>query len=327
MSSQKSRSSSAPPRNIAEEGPVLRIGTRGSELALTQSHWVLKQLQRNFPKVRFELVVIRTTGDKNKSLQVFETQTIGIFTKELEKHLKKRTIDLAVHSLKDLPTSLPKGLILAATPKRESPRDVLVSRRGWTLERLPEGAVVGTASIRRDRQLAIHRPDVEVVGLRGNVDTRVRKALSGEVDAVVLAEAGLKRLKRYLRHARPLSMSLFIPSAGQGILAIEARANDRFARRVAESVNDRAAAAEAAAERECLKTLRGGCRVPVGIHARVKGRTLTVRAGVYSVEHTEALSVEMSGAVSRAASVGREAARILLRQGAGDYLREARRKK
>lgn len=304
--------------------PTIRIGTRGSELALTQSHMVLKQLQRKFPRIRFELVVIKTTGDKNKTLQVFETQTIGIFTKELEKHLKKRTIDLAIHSLKDLPTALPKGLTLAATPKRESARDVIVSRRGWTLEQLPHGATVGTASIRRERQLAIHRPDVEVEGLRGNVDTRVRKALSGEVDAVVIAEAGLKRLGRFLRHAKPLPADSFIPAAGQGILAVEARTADRFARRIALAIHDRAAASEAAAERECLKTLHGGCRVPAGIHARVSGSKLAVRAGVYSVHHPEALTVKMDGKPSNAARLGREAARILLRQGAGDYLREAR---
>lgn len=308
-------------------GRVIRIGTRGSELALTQTRWVMKRLERAFPRITFELVLIKTAGDKNKSLAIFDTtKTIGIFTKELEKHLKKRTIDLAVHSLKDLPTRLPKGLVIAATPKRQNPRDVLVSRRGWTLDRLPEGAVVGTASIRRERQLAIYRPDVEVVGLRGNVDTRVQKALKGELDAVILAEAGLKRLGRFLRHARPLPPDMFIPSAGQGILAIEARSADRFARRIALAVQDRDAAQEAAAERECLNTLHGGCRVPVGIHAKVQGSKILVRAGVYSVGHTEALSVQMTGAKARAASVGREAARILLRQGAGDYLREARRR-
>lgn len=315
-------------RSFAKTGPaapVIRIGTRGSELALTQSYWVLKQMRKNFPKVKFELVVIKTTGDTNKSLHVFETQVIGIFTKELEKHLKKRTIDLAVHSLKDLPTSLPKGLVIASTPKRESPRDVVVSRRGWTLDRLPEGATVGTASIRRARQLAIHCPDVDVVGLRGNVDTRVKKALSGEVDAVIIAEAGLKRLGRYQRHAKPLPTDAFIPSAGQGILAIEARSADGFARKVAASIQDAEAGYEAAAERECLRTLHGGCRVPVGIHAKVKNRQLTVRAGVYSVHHTEALTVRMTGDRKRAVWLGREAARILLRQGAGDYLREARR--
>lgn len=307
-------------------GRVIRIGTRGSELALTQTRWVMKQLERKFPKVTFELVLIKTTGDKNKSLTVFDTtKAIGIFTKELEKHLRKKTIDLAVHSLKDLPTKLPRGLVIAATPKRQSPRDVIVSRRGWTLERLPEGATVGTASIRRERQLAIYRPDIEVVGLRGNVDTRVQKALKGELDAVILAEAGLKRLGRFLRHARPLPPDTFIPSAGQGILAIEARSADRFARRIALAAQDKDAAHEASAERECLRTLHGGCRVPVGIHAKVKGSQLLVRAGVYSVEHTEALTVQMTGAKTRAASIGREAARILLRQGAGEYLREARR--
>ncbi len=276
-------------------GRVIRIGTRGSELALTQTRWVMKQLERKFPKITFELVLIKTMGDKNKSLTVFDsTKAIGIFTKELERHLKKKTIDLAVHSLKDLPTKLPKGLVIAATPRRESPRDVIVSRRGWTLERLPEGATVGTASIRRERQLAIYRPDIEVVGLRGNVDTRVQKAL--------------------------------IPSAGQGILAIEARSADRFARSVALAVQDKDASHEAAAERECLRTLHGGCRVPVGIHAKVKGPKVLVRAGVYSVEHTEALTVQMTGDKTRAAAIGREAAQILLRQGAGDYLREARRR-
>jgi hydroxymethylbilane synthase len=305
---------------------TIRIGTRGSELALTQTRWVMKQLEKKFKRVQFELVLIKTTGDKNKSLEVFDTKNIGLFTKELEKHLKKRSIDLAIHSLKDLPTKLPKGLVLAATPKRESPRDVLVSKRGWTLDRLPEGATVGTASIRRERQLAIHRPDVEVVGLRGNVDTRVQKVLRGDLDAVIIAEAGLKRLKRFLRHAQPLPPDDFIPSAGQGILAIEARSSDRFARRIAMAVQNVDAACEAAAERECLNTLHGGCRVPVGIHARVKGSEVHIRAGVYSVEHVEAITVQMTGAKKRASSIGREAARILLRQGAGDYLREARRR-
>jgi hydroxymethylbilane synthase len=144
---------------------------------------------------------------------------------------------------------------------------------------------------------------------------------------VVIAEAGLKRLRRFLRHAKPLPADVFIPSAGQGILAIEARAADRFARKVALAVQDRDAGFEAAAERECLKTLHGGCRVPVGIHARVTGRQLLIRAGVYSVHHPEALTVQMTGDRGRATALGREAARILLRQGAGDYLREARRHK
>ncbi len=303
---------------------TIRIGTRGSELALTQTNWVMKRLQKKFPKIRFEIVLIKTTGDKNKTLLVFNTQEIVLFTKELEKHLRKGTIDLAVHSLKDLPTQLPKGLVLAATPKRESARDVIVSRRRWKIEKLPEGATVGTASLRRERQMAIYRPDVEVIGLRGNVDTRVKKALSRELDAVIIAEAGLKRLGRYLRHARPLPPEHFIPSAGQGILALEARVSDRAARRVAESINDKAAASEAAAERECLRTLHGGCRVPIGIHARSKGGQIFLHAGVYSTEHTEALTVKMSGPRKRAVAIGREAARILLRQGAGVWLREAR---
>lgn len=314
-------SSKLPPRPVS----VIRVGTRGSELALTQTQWVVKRLQHKFPKVRFELVLIKTAGDKNKSLNIFETQTIGLFTKEIEKHLKKGTIDLAVHSLKDLPTRLPKGLVIASTPKRESPRDTVVSRRAWTLDRLPEGAVVGTSSIRRARQFAIHRPDIEVVPLRGNVDTRVKKALSREVDAVVIAEAGLKRLGRYRRYARAISSDTFIPSPGQGILALEARITDRFARKVALAIQDRDTALAAAAERECLKTLHGGCRIPAGIHATVQGRQLTIRAGVYSVHHEEALSVCMKSLRSRAVWAGREAARILLRQGAGDYLREARR--
>ena len=306
---------------------IIRIGTRGSELALIQSHGVMKRLKRKFPAIRFEIVVIKTMGDKNKSLLVFDTKSIGLFTKELEKHLKKGTIDLAVHSLKDLPTTLQKGLVIAATAKRESARDVLVSRRGWTLNRLPEGSTVGTSSIRRSRQMVIECPDIEIVPLRGNIDTRVKRALKGEMDAIVIAEAGLRRLGRFRRYAKPLPPQIFIPSPGQGILAVEARSRDAFARRITGAANDADAALEALAERECLRMLHGGCRVPAGIHARSADGRILIRAAVYSVHHIESLSVQMTGARTRASAVklGREAARVLLRQGAGDYLREARR--
>jgi len=245
----------------------LRIGSRGSQLALWQANYIADLLRANDHTVEIE--IIKTTGDRLQEVTFAQVGSKGMFTKEIEEALAEGRVDLAVHSLKDLPTELPEGFALAATPKRVDPRDVLVSVKYADLASLPHGAVVGTSSQRRRAQLKALRPDVEAVEFRGNVDTRLRKLAEGQVDAILLAAAGLDRLGKTEWVRERLDPKDFCPAAGQGSLGIESRKDDASTLAALNFLNDEATRFAVTAERAALAALGGGCQVPIGIHCRV----------------------------------------------------------
>jgi hydroxymethylbilane synthase len=258
---------------------VIRIGTRKSKLALWQSEWVKLQIEKKFPDVRVELVKITTKGDKILDVPLAKIGDKGLFTKEIEDAMLRGEVDIAVHSLKDVPTKLPEGLKLMAFSDREDPRDALLSNGKYTLSNLPEGAVVGTSSLRRRAQLKIIRPDLRIEDLRGNVDTRIRKLKEGNYDAIILAAAGVKRLGWEEEIDEILSPSVMIPSVSQGILGIEGREGDKEVESIVrEAVNSTDSEVAATIERAFLRTVEGGCQVPLGCYAVVNGERVHVRA-------------------------------------------------
>jgi hydroxymethylbilane synthase len=258
---------------------VIRIGTRKSKLALWQSEWVKLQIEKKFPDVRVELVKITTKGDKILDVPLAKIGDKGLFTKEIEDAMLRGEVDIAVHSLKDVPTKLPEGLKLMAFSDREDPRDALLSNGKYTLSNLPEGAVVGTSSLRRRAQLKIIRPDLRIEDLRGNIDTRIRKLKEGNYDAIILAAAGVKRLGWEEEIDEILSPSVMIPSVSQGILGIEGREGDKEVESIVrEAVNSTDSEVAATIERAFLRTVEGGCQVPLGCYAVVNGERVHVRA-------------------------------------------------
>lgn len=298
---------------------ALRLGTRGSLLARTQSGIVADWLRARGADV--EMILIKTTGDRLSELhQPIEGK--GVFTKELDEALLGETIDLAVHSMKDLPSMLPPGLAIAAVPLREDPRDVLIARGGGRLSDLPRGARVGTGSPRRAGQLRALRPDVSCVEARGNVDTRIRKLREGAWEAIVLARAGLRRLGRDGEATQIFETSEMIPSVGQGALAIVTRAGAGI--ELLATLDDAGTRAAVECERTILARLEGGCRAPVAAHATVRGAALAVAAAVMSLDGSTLIRAERSGRAADAAALGEDAARELLARGAAEIVAAAR---
>jgi len=250
----------------------LRIGTRGSPLALWQSNHIA-QLLAQFHGVPSEIVRIRTAGDRLQSVPVSQVGAAadgkGLFIKELEDALLSGSVDLAVHSMKDVPTEIPAGLIFPALTRREDPRDALIARHGGTLQTLPQGARIGTSSLRRQAQLRYHRPDLVVVDVRGNVDTRLRKLADGEFDAIILAAAGVNRLGLAGQVTQLLDADVMLPAVGQGAIGIETRAGDAETARLVAALEDSNTRACLTAERALLRELQGGCQVPLGAWARI----------------------------------------------------------
>jgi hydroxymethylbilane synthase len=294
----------------------LRLGARGSALSLVQANLVRRELEG---KAEIEIVTVRTTGDRLSA----EGRAIGWkgdFTRELDAALLEGSIDLAVHSLKDVPSDVPGGLVLAAVPRREDPSDVLVSRARRRLAELPAGSRVGTSSPRRRAQLLAARPDFEVVEARGNVDTRLRRVSEGQFDAIVLARAGLARLGRLDEVVEVLPPEVMLPAVGQGALAVFAREKDAAVRETLGAIDHASSRASAAAERALLSELEAGCHAPVAGLASVSDGALRLEAAVFSSDGSEALRETVAGAVSDAASLGCEAARRLLSRGASRFL-------
>ena len=289
---------------------MLVIASRGSQLALWQAHWVEGQLQALGYQVRIE--IIKTTGDKITDVPLAKVGTKGLFTKEIEEALLDGRADLAVHSLKDLPTELPEGLVLAAVPEREDPRDAIIGKR---LDELPQGARVGTSSLRRSAQLRKLRPDLVIESVRGNLDTRLRKLDEGQYDAILLAAAGLKRLGWADRIAEVLDPARMCSAVGQGALAIETRAAGSGFDAV-QPLDHPATHAAVAAERGVLGSLGGGCQVPIGAHATVAGDRVRVQAIVASPDGSEMIRGEAEGAATDAAATGRALGADLLERGA-----------
>jgi hydroxymethylbilane synthase len=297
----------------------LRIGTRGSALALAQAHWVKSAIESHCPDATIALQVIKTSGDQfaDASLQALGGK--GLFTKEIEDALLREEIDLAVHSMKDLPSELAPGLAVLAVPEREDARDVLVSRDCVALRELPAGSRVGTGSLRRKAQILRCRPDLRVLPVRGNIDTRLKKLDAGEFDALVMAAAGLNRIGRAERVAEYLAADVCVSAAAQGALAIEGRADESL-RADLEFLDDLPSRFEIEAERALLARLGGGCHVPVGARAQVFGELLEMTAVVAAPEGDGFVKAELAGMAEKAEFLGRELADRLLRQGAQEIL-------
>ncbi|HWB83531.1 MAG TPA: hydroxymethylbilane synthase [Bryobacteraceae bacterium] len=295
---------------------MLVIGSRGSQLALWQARWVAQRLAELGHETRIE--IIKTTGDKVTDVPLARVGSKGMFTKEIEEALLEGRADLAVHSLKDLPTELPQGLVLAALPEREDPRDAVV---GCRLADLPSGAKVGTSSLRRAAQLRATRPDLAIESVRGNLDTRLRKLDEGQYDAIVLAAAGLNRLEWSSRIAELLPPEMMCPAVGQGALAIETRESGagRDASAALDHTDTRAAVT---AERGVLAALGGGCQVPIGALATVEGNEIHLRAVVASPDGIELIRGARLGPIGEAGSLGRDLGVELLHRGARRILEE-----
>ena len=263
----------------------IKIGTRKSKLALWQSEWVKSKIEAAFPDVKVTLVKIVTKGDKILDVPLARIGDKGLFTKEIEDAMLKGEVDIAVHSLKDVPSFLPEGLSLIAFSDREDPRDAFLSNGRYTLETLPEGAVVGTSSLRRKAQLKMFRKDLRIEDLRGNVDTRIRKLKEGQYDAIILASAGVKRLGFEREIDEIIPPEKMIPSVSQGILGIEGREKDKeIIEIVRKAINSQESEIAAAVERAFLRTVEGGCQVPLGCYAEVNGRKIHVRAFISDLE-------------------------------------------
>jgi hydroxymethylbilane synthase len=303
---------------------MLQIGSRGSPLALIQARAVKDRLAAaGVDATRIEIVAIRTTGDKIQDRPLAEAGGKGVFTKEIEEALLAGAIDLAVHSSKDLPTILPAGLILAGFLQREDPRDAFISRKAKTLGELPPGAIVGTASPRRQAFVRRLRPDIKVVTLRGNVETRLDKLEAGDVDATLLAVAGLKRLGLLAAATTILEPEEFLPAVGQGAIGIETRADDAGTRALVARINDPDTEAALAAERAFLAVLDGSCRTPIGGYARVNGNQLSFRGMIAKPDGSEAFDVAREGRREAAAQLGAAAGRELRARASADFFVQA----
>jgi hydroxymethylbilane synthase len=299
----------------------MRIGTRGSALALAQSGFVRSLLPGAEAN---ELEVIETLGDRSPMASLRRIGGKGVFTKEIEEALLMGRIDLAVHSLKDLPTEVTPGLCLAALLKREDPRDALISRSGAKLAELPTGSRIGTSSLRRRSQLLARRPDLIVTDMRGNVPTRIARMEEGRFDAIIVAAAGLIRLNLLARATEVLDESLMLPAPGQGVLAIQIRDDDAHAAAAIGTLHDESAAAEATAEREMLASLGGGCLVPVGARARATKGRLALTGFVGHPSGRPSIRLNAEGPVEAPEALGRSLGAALLAHGAQEILAEVR---
>lgn len=294
---------------------TITIGTRGSQLALWQAEYVRKRLNDHFPARSIELKVIKTTGDKIRDRSLVGLGK-GVFTKEIEVALLDGTIDLAVHSMKDLPTDLPDGLCIAAIPVREDPRDVLVTQAGLLLDQLPQAAKIGTTSPRRKSQLLYLRPNLQVVDVRGNLDTRLRKLHETELNGVVLAAAGIKRLIGEEIITEYFEVDRMVPPAGQGALGVEAREDDLEIKTLLDAINDVHSETEVLAERTVLNELGGGCQVPIGVNAQLKDDKLHLIATVCSPDGKHRILERLSGDPTSAHESGINLATKLIQNGA-----------
>lgn len=302
---------------------TIRIATRRSKLALAQSGWIKERLEALHPGLTVELREYVTRGDQIQNVPLSEVGGKGLFTKEIEDALLSGAADLAVHSLKDLPSELPAGLALGAVPEREDPRDALVLPPGAgaeSLEQLPEGARVGSSSLRRMAQVLALRPDLRVESVRGNVDTRLRKLDEGQYDALILASAGLRRLGLGHRISVALPPQVCTPAPGQGALGLELRANDEATRAYVEALNDAAARARVAAERALMDAVGGGCSIPLGAYAELEEDRLELLAVLAAPDGTRLIRERGTGSASDPIVLGREVAERLLAAGGREVL-------
>ena len=299
----------------------LVIGTRGSSLAIWQAEWIQARLHEIAPELTVTLKRIKTSGDKILDVPLAKIGGKGLFVKEIEEALLRGDIDLAVHSMKDVPTVLPDPLEILCVPAREDARDAFISREGLTLDQLPTGAGIGTSSLRRQSQLLHYRPDLHIQMLRGNVETRLRKLKHGDYDGIVLAAAGLRRMVWDREVTEYLSLDVSLPAIGQGALAIEGRRDDHFLRALLSKLDDPTTHTAVTAERALLDRLQGGCQVPIAAHATIEQNRLSLTGLVSSTDGKTLIRDAVAGAVSDARALGIRLAEQLLAAGGDVILR------
>lgn len=299
---------------------TVRVGTRGSRLAIAQTELAIGSLRKAGIPVQFEVVTISTKGDVDKR-PLFTMDEKGIFEKEVNEAVKNGDVDFAVHSLKDIPSDLSAELLVASIPKRASPNDVLVTANGRRLKELAPGSKVGTSSLRRAVQILRTRPDLNVRPIRGNVETRVKKVIGGEYDAVVLAEAGLSRIGMKDVIVERFRVTEFLPAPGQGAIAIVCRANDRAVREMVMKIEDPRSRAEVLAERALISVVEGGCRFPLGAVALSRGGRMTLHASVFSADGSRHIRTSKVGRQDQPEKLGRSVAGVLVKEGAMEMAR------
>ena len=304
----------------------LRIGTRASRLALFQANWVKEKLEQAQSRLRVTLVKIKTTGDKIQDAPLAKIGGKGLFVKEIEEALLAKRIDLAVHSIKDVPTEFPEGLHLSVITKREDPRDAFISRERIPLKDLLLGAKIGTSSLRRQAQLLHFRGDLQLISLRGNLDTRLKKLKTLGLDGIVLACAGLRRLGLDEKITEILSTDISLPAIGQGALGIETRVGDEQVEERIGFLNDPNSSIAITAERAFLKRLGGGCQVPIAAFGRIVGSNLHIDGLVGTIDGKRLIRHHVEGPIEKAEAIGMELAEILLKKGAGEILKEVYKK-
>ena len=308
---------------LASDREQLIIGTRGSKLALWQSNHIKGKLEE-VTGLPVSLKIIKTTGDKILDVPLAKVGGKGLFTKEIEVELEAGDVDLAVHSMKDVPTELPPGLFIAAMPERVDPRDAIVSGAGYDLKTLPQGAKLGTSSLRRRSQVAHIRPDLDIVDVRGNLDTRMTKAENGELDAVVLASAGITRMGWADRITSYIPTQQMVSAVGQGAIGIEIRENDEYMRHVMEVIGHPETMECVTAERVVMRMLEGGCQVPIGAFARYEDGALVMDALVGWVDGKQIVREQLAGDAGDPQGLGEAMVERLLSLGAGEILAEVR---
>ena len=302
------------------------IGSRGSKLALIQANWVKSQLEESNPDIKFSIEKFKTKGDKLTDAPLSRLGGTGLFTKELENALLDNKVDLIVHSAKDVPTEIPEGLVLGAFPKREDPHDVLISKNNQCLKDLPQNAVIGTSSLRRRAQILAFRQDLKVVDLRGNLDTRLKKLDSGDLDAIVVARAGLLRFSLSEKASEIIPYDIMLPAVGQGALCIEIRDIDDEVKEIISILNHHETMCEVKTERVLLAKLQGGCQVPIGAHTEIVFPVnLKLEAVVCSLDGTTIIRDSIEGKIDDFADIGYELAYKLLRMGGDTILEEIRK--
>ena len=301
-----------------------KIGTRGSPLSLAQTNWVITELKKKSPQTEFDVITITTKGDTD-ARPLFAINQKGIFEKEIDRAVAENKVDFAVHSLKDVPTELPEGLVLACIPKREATNDIFISKDGSTILTIKKGAKVGTSSLRRAVQVSRIRPDLVVKPIRGNIETRIRKLQEGEFDGIVLAQAGIARLGIDVKFEK-LSTRDFPPSPGQGAIAIVSRKDNHSLMEILKKIEDPDSRAEVEAERALSLYVDSGCRFPVGALAQIKGDKLTLKVTVYSIDGKQSINVEKTGDPLQAAELGKQAAAELSQKGVAELAKHWRDK-
>lgn len=300
----------------------IKIGTRASKLAMWQANWVKSALTVDHPKQPIELVTIKTKGDKILDVPLAKIGGKGLFVKEIEQALLDGRIDIAVHSMKDMPAKIPDGLCIGAVPVREDPADVLISKNGIYFSRLKQGSTIGTSSLRRGAQIRHRRPDITIVPLRGNVETRLKKLQTDNIEAVVLAAAGIKRLNLSHRITEHLNFDVLLPAVGQGALSIEIRQNDPYIQPMIQSLDDPHAHAIVMGERAFLNYLGGSCQVPIAGHGLITDNTFRLTGLVADLDGSRILKATLSGPADSTETIGISLAQHLLDQGADRILEQ-----